>query len=440
MKLLAVCVALTLPLSAWAADSAQTTEPENWNLKLQSTYVWQQKPALNAPYEGSHSLTGAREKSYSFTATAGLGLRLSPSTEFYLDPEVAQGVPLSGLQGLAGFSNGEMARTAGPHPKLYKARMFVRQVIGLSDEREDVASAMNQLGGSYAKQRWVLSGGFMSVLDIFDANSYNHDPRSQFMNWTLMTHGAYDYAADARGYSLGATAEYITPDWSIRFGRFIQPKEPNQLDLEPRIGRHYGDQIELEHHYLLSDDKAGVARLLAFRNHALMSNYQDALDLAASTNTVPDLASVRTRDQNKVGLGLNVEQVLTADVGLFARAMWADGQTETYAFTEVDRSVSAGLSINGHAWSRATDTLGLAVAANLLSHTHRQVLEAGGQTFFLGDGRLNYRPERVWEAYYLSNLGHGLAISADYQRIQSPGYNADRGPASFLAMRLHAEY
>jgi high affinity Mn2+ porin len=427
---------------AWGTASAiaQDREPESWNARFQSTYVWQTKPAFNSPYEGPHSLLGTHEKSYSLTATAAFGVRLTRNTELYFDPELALGVPLSNLLGLAGFTNGEMARTSGPNPTIYRARLFVRQVIPLGEAEDVIDSGMNQLGGSYAKQRFVLTAGNLSVLDIFDANLYSHDPRTQFLNWTLMTYGAYDYAADARGYSWGVAGEYIAEGWSLRAGRFIQPKEPNQLALDARIFRHYGDQVELEYRYALSDDRPGAIRVLAFRNRTFMARYDDALASALQTGSVPSLDPVRTADHTKVGIGVNAEQALSKDVGLFARTMWADGQTETYAFTEVDRSLSFGLTTKGTSWGRPDDTLGLAVANNGLSATHRRFLELGGLTFFLGDGRLSYGAERIVEAYYALGAAKGVTVSLDYQRIWNPGYNADRGPASFYGLRGHVEF
>ena len=429
----AVSVALAWPILAWGA------EPENWNLKLQSTYIWQSKPPVTSPYSGPHSLVGEREKSYSLTATAALGVRLGKATELYFDPEVAQGIPLSGLQGLGGFTNGEMARSSGSNPTLYRARLFVRHVINESSQAEDIESGMNQLGGSYAKRRWVLTAGNLSVLDIFDANSLAHDPRAQFMNWTLMTHGAYYYAADARGYSWGLAAEYYAEDWTIRVGRFIQPKEPNMLKLDSRIGAHYGDQVEFEKRYALDENRPGVLRLLAFRNRAVMSRYADALALASATGSSPDINQARYGEQIKYGAGVNIEQRVAKDFGVFGRAMWADGKTETYAFTEVDRSMSAGASLNGSRWGRGDDVVAIGFAQNWLSASHRSVLAQGGQTFFLGDGALRYRQEQVLEAYYLFAPTKGVTVTFDAQRIANPGYNADRGPATFFGVRLHVE-
>ena len=425
-------------LTAAGASQAQTVE--DWNVGFQLTCVWQARPVIRSPYEGAHSLQGAREKSYSFTATAALRVRLGANTEVYVNPEVAQGVPLSGLTGLAGFTNGEMARTSGASPTVYRARLFARHVIGLSDETEDMAPAMNQLGSKYATRRITLTAGNLSVLDIFDANVFSHDPRSQFLNWTVMTHGAYDFAADARGYSWGVAAEYQGDGWALRAGRFVQPREPNQLALDSRIGRHFGDQIEVERRYELDKDRPGVVRVLAYRNRTVMARYDDALALAAATGSTPSLDAVRTGEQSKVGVGVNVEQTFSRDLGGFLRAMWADGKTETYAFTEADRSFSFGGSAKGTLWGRPSDTLGVAFAGNTLSTPHRRVLEGGGLTFFLGDGKLNYAAEQIFETFYAFAPMTGLTVSLDYQRIRNPGYNADRGPASFFGMRLHLEH
>ncbi len=410
--------------------------PEETTAKFQATYVWQRKSPLGAPYSGPHSLSPDREKSYSFTATAALGTRTWRGGELYFNPEVAQGVPLSGLTGLGGFTNGEIARTSGPNPHVYRARLFARQTWGFGEGSEKVESDANQLAGSVDRRRLVLTVGNLSILDIFDDNSFSHDPRTQFLNWSLMTHGAYDYAADARGYSWGFALEYLSDDCRLRAGRFIQPKEPNQLALDPRIFKHYGDQIEIERAYALAE-RPGKLRFLAFRNVARMARYQDALELAAQTGGAPDINAVRTVERVKRGFGLNLEQEVSPTVGLFGRANWADGQTETYAFTEIDRSLSGGVSVKGGTFGRARDSLGIAYVRSFLSAAHRDYLAAGGLGFFLGDGALNYRPENILEAYYSLNVAKDTWFSADLQRISNPGYNADRGPATVISARLH---
>lgn len=415
------------------------TSQEDWNAKFQSTYVWQKNAAFHSPYASTNSLSADAHKSYSFTATAAFGIRLWQGSELYFDPEIAQGVAFSNLSGLGGFTNGELARTSGSDPTLYRARLFLRQTWGLGGGTEEVESDANQLAGMLDKHRVVLTAGNMSVLDIFDDNTYNHDPRTQFMNWAVMTHGAYDYAADSRGYSWGVVLEYFHDEWAVRAGRFIQPKEPNQLALDPKIFEHYGDQVEIEHAHEIFGQQ-GKVRLLAFRNHTRMSRYEDALELASQTSAVPDINLVRTSDQVKYGVGLNLEQAINEDIGVFMRAMWADGRTETYAFTEIDRSLSGGALIKGSSWHRPEDTIGIAFAVNALSKAHQDYLAAGGLGFFLGDGHLNYSTENIIETFYSLKLTRCAWLSVDYQHIDNPGYNADRGPVNFGGLRLHAEF
>ncbi len=423
--------ALLLPANASAQDQ------ESWNAHFQSTYIRQIQPAFHSPYDGPHSLRGAAGASDSFTATASLGARLGDATEVYVDPEAAQGVPLSGLGGLAAFPNGELAKTSGADLRLYRARLFVRQTFELGGDAVAVDSDANQLKSTYQSRRIVVTAGNVSVLDLFDASSHAHDPRTQFMNWTLMTYGAYDYPADARGYTNGAAVDVDDGPWTLRFGRFAEPLAPNGLALDDDLLRHYGDQIELVHTHLLGA-YAGAVRVLAFRSRARMSTYEDALD-AAPPGAAPSLDAVRTREHVKSGVGIDAEQQLASELGWFVRAMKADGRTETYAFTESDASVTTGLSLGGARWARDKDVVGLACGVDAISTAHRQYLERGGLTSFLGDGTLHYGHERMAELYYAADLGAGFTLSADVQRVADPGYNRDRGPASFYALRLHWE-
>lgn len=431
----ALWLAFALPAAAWA-DTAAT---EDWNAKFQTTYIWQGKRPLAAAYSGRNSLRVDEESSYSFTATAALGWRLGPDTELYFNPEAAQGVPLSQLTGLGGFTNGDIARSSGPTLKVYRARLFVRQTWNQGGEREALASEANQLARSVDSRRWVLTAGNLSVIDLFDRNAYSHDPRTQFMNWSLMTHGAYDFAADARGYSWGAALERHHDEWVFRAGRFIQPYLPNQQALNPRVFNYFGDQFEIERSHRWWGEP-GKLRMLVFRNRARMAGYQDAIDLAARTGGPPSLDAVRTADRSKRGVGLSLEQALSPDVGVFARASRADGQTETYAFTEIDRSVSGGVLVKGSAWRRAQDTAGIGWARNHLSAVHRDYLARGGLGFFIGDGQLRYRPEQVLEVFYSLHLDKGVWVTLDGQRIRHPAYNADRGPVRVMAVRLHTEF
>jgi carbohydrate-selective porin OprB len=420
------------------ADAGASEAPEPWNAHFQSTYIWQRKDAFDAPYSGPNSLSPEREKSYSFTATAAFGWRAWDGAELYFDPEVAQGVPLSRLTGLGGMSNGEMARTSGASPTFYRARLFLRQVWGFGGGSSAVASDLNQLAGTLEHRRLTLTFGNLAVSDLFDANAGSHDARTQFINWSIMSYGAYDFAADARGYTWGAALEYADGDWAVRGGRFLQPRDSNGLTLDPKITRRFGDQIELDHAHEL-DGRPGKVRVLAFRNVANMGAYDDAIALANATGTAPGVAGVRTRHQ-KIGYGVSLEQALADDVSLFARASRADGKTETYAFAEIDRSLSGGMLLGGARWSRPLDTAGVALARNSLSSAHQAYLAAGGLGFFLGDGALDYRPEDIVEAFYNVTVNQHAHLGLDLQRIANPGYNRDRGPVKLAAVRLQADF
>jgi high affinity Mn2+ porin len=418
--------ALILCSSAHAQAIAEPSEPPGFSISGQSTWINQRKSAFDAAYTGPNSLVTQRERSYSYTASAALAWRSGDGLAFELHPEAAQGVPLSNLTGFGGFPNNELARTSGSSLTVYRARAFARKEFKLS-------------GDSQVR----ITAGNLSVIDIFDQNAYSHDPRRQFLNWALVTHGAYDYAADARGYTWGGAIEYITPKYSVRFGRFIQPRESNGLALNPRIGQSYGDQLELEmpHKNALGD---GKTRLLAFHNRSVMGRFDDALAVSAASGNTPAVSNVR-RAQSKMGVGIALEQDIGKWGGLFARASLHDGKTETYSFTEIDRSVSVGFLGNGSTWQRADDTWGAALLMNGLSKSHQQYLQNGGLGFFLGDGNLNYKPEQIAEIFYSvalpkNTLGVNTFVTLNYQNITHPGYNAARGPVSIVGARLHLNF
>jgi hypothetical protein len=422
----AACL-LAGPACARADDLPAT---EAWNAHVQATYVWQAKPAFDAAYTGPASLAPWRETGYSFSATAAFGFRPWQGAELYVDPEVVQGKAMSGLHGLGGMTNGEQQKTSGTSPTFYRARLFLRQTWNLGGDMQGVESDMNQLAGSVASRRVVLTAGNLAVSDIFDANSQAHDARSQFLNWALVAHGAWDFAADARGYTWGAALEYYDADWAVRAGRFMLPAESNGLPLDRRIFKHYGDQVELEHHHTWMG-QAGAVRVLAFRDRARMGSFRDALSAAA----VPDVAAVR-RERSKTGFGVSLDQAVNEHAAVFARASRNDGQSETYAFAEIERSLSVGATVQ----IRASDTLGIALVRNGLSQAHRDYLAAGGVGAFIGDGRLDYHPEQIAEAYYKVELGRHAALSLDWQHVANPAYNGARGPVNVFGLRLHGQY
>ena len=442
LTILLVC-ALLQAAPARAGDAAPATE--TWSAHAQSTYIWQGKPAFSAAYSGANSLSAAKEKSYSFSATAMLGWRPLAATEIYFDPEVVQGVALSGLAGLGGMTNGEQQKTGGPNPTFYRARLFARQTWNLGGEAMAVAADANQLAGSVSAERLVLTLGNLAATDIFDASAYAHDARSQFLNWSLVSHGAVDFAADARGYTWGGVLEYFSGDWALRAGRFAQPIESNGQALDHAFARHHGDELEVEHAHTLAG-LAGKLRVLAFRSTARMGSFSDAL-AAAAKGAVPDVALVR-KEAAKHGFGVSAEQSVSEDAGVFARASWNDGKYETYAFAEIERSLAVGAALQGARWQRPHDTVGVALVRNGLGASHQAYLAAGGLGAFIGDGGLNYRPETIAESYYSYRLGDrlggrfgdGAAVSFDWQHIANPAYNAARGPVQAVAVRLHVQY
>ncbi|MFM7024714.1 MAG: carbohydrate porin, partial [Limnohabitans sp.] len=379
--------------------------------------------------------------------TGHWGLRLDSGAELYLNAELASGDPFArNLVGLGGFTNGEITRAAGTTPQPYLQRLFWRQTWDQGGEREWLASDFNQMARWVDKNRFVLTAGNFSTLDVFDDNAYAKDPRTQFMNWAHWTYAAYDYAADARGFGWGVAAEWYRGDWVYRLARMTGPRKPNELQVDLDLLRHYGDQFEIEHAHELGG-QPGKVRMLAWRNRAVTASFNDATAYLLTHAPATDadrqtFFQVRNGEKIKYGLGLNLEQALSQDIGVFLRTMKADGRTETYAFTEVDASVSAGALLNGRPWGRAADHVGLAVMENRLSHDRRDFLEAGGISYFIGDGAHNfsYRPERGIEAFYSAGLGKHLWITADYQRIHNPAYNAWRGPVNVYALRLHAEF
>ena len=421
---------------------ADEVETENVTARYQVTYNTQSHPAFRSPYAAVNSLTSAADRMFTFSATAHWGARVWEGGEIYINPEFAAGVPFSGsLVGFGGFTNGEITRAGGPQPRPYLQRLFLRQTWNQGGEREAVEADFNQMAGKVDQNRFVLTAGNFSTLDVFDDNAYAKDPRTQFMNWGNWTYAAYDYAADARGFGVGVAAEWYRKDWVFRLARMSGPREPNGLQIDYALAQHYGDQFEVERSHTLGD-QPGKFRVLAWRNRAVLANFNDATAyLKAHPGTNPQsFFNVRKGEQIKYGLGVNLEQALNPTLGFFLRAMQADGRSETYAFTEVDDSISTGVRLAGKLWGRADDVVGLAWLRNGLSKERRSFLEAGGISYFIGDGQIRYQPEKIVEAFYSWQVLKGTWLTADVQHIQNPAYNASRGPLTVYALRAHAEF
>jgi len=426
------------PWIAPAPASPLLPASENWNVHAQTTFLPQGYPPIRAPYAGPKSLPAGGQVQSTWTTTAFLGVKLWEGGEFYFNPELAQGFGLNGTQGLAGFPNGEAQKAGAAFPKIRPQRYYLRQTFGLGGEQEDVADAPNQLAGKRDIDRITLIVGRFAVGDFFDNNAYAHDPRADFMNWAMWASAAYDFPADLPGFTRGAVVELNRKDWALRAGLFEVPAEPNSDVLTTKSG---GGVIEFEGRYSIAG-QPGKIRLGVFANQGNTGNYRQALAIVAADPAL-DINAVTAAIRHinpKDGFYANLEQQIVKDIGLFARASWNDGQNEILSFTDIDRSVSGGLSIKGSFWGRPNDTVGIGGAVNGLSAANRDFLAAGGLGLLIGDGRLNYSPERVFETYYAYSVSKNFTVTADYQLITNPAYNADRGPVSVFSGRLHAEF
>ena len=428
------------PWDAGAAANGKPALPESdvWNVHAQTTFLPQTYPSFRSPYAGTDSLPGRGQTQATWTTTAFLGVRLWQGGEFYFDPELAQGFGLGGTLGLAGFPNGEAQKAGAEYPKIRPQRYYLKQTFGLGGEQEDVADGPNQLPGKRDIDRVTLIVGRFAVGDFFDNNSYAHDSRADFMNWAMWASAAYDFPADLPGFTRGAVVEFNRKDWAVRAGLFQVPEARNSDVLAFKTG---GAVVELEERYAVMDHP-GKLRLGAFANSGNTGNYRQALaieaaDPALDINAV--MASIR-HNNPKYGFYVNAEQEIAKDVGLFARASWNDGQNEILSFTDIDRSLSGGVSIKGSYWGRSSDTIGIGGAINGLSAAHRDFLAAGGLGLLIGDGQINYRPEQILEAYYAYQVTKNFTVTADYQFVANPAHNADRGPVSIFSCRLHGEF
>lgn len=428
---------------AWSPTTPVATrwslpKSNDWNVHAQTTVIGSGYPNFRSPYEGTNSLSGSNQFRETFTTTAFLGWRLWDGGELYFNPEIAQGFGFNGTLGVAGFPNGEAQKAGGAYPKIRPQRYMFRQTFGLGGEQEDVPDAANQLAGKRDIDRVTLTVGRFSVGDFFDGNSYAKDPRADFMNWAMWASAAYDFPADLPGFTRGGVLELNRKDWAVRAGVFQVPSQPNSDILTFKSG---GAVVEFEERHQIFE-RPGKVRVGAFVNRGNTGSYLGALAIAATDplleiNDV--MASIR-KPRDKYGFYLNGEQEIADEIGLFGRYSWNDGQNEILSFTDIDRSVSGGLSIKGGRWGRAADTIGIGGAINGLSAAHRDFLAAGGNGLLIGDGRLNYGTERILETFYAYAINKNFTFTADYQLIVNPAYNADRGPVSIFSGRLHGEF
>jgi high affinity Mn2+ porin len=405
---------------------------QNWNWHAQNTVIVQYHPGITAPYSGPNSLSSANEVKETVSLDLIFGLRLWSGAEFHVDGMMWQGFGLSDALGIDGFPNGEAFRLGTEVPNVNIPRLFIRQTIGLGGEQEIVEDDQLQLAGKRDISRITLTVGRMSARDIFDNNTYANDSRSQFMSWAFMANQAWDYPGDSLGYISGFAAELNQPKWAVRYGFFQMPRSSNGTALDDHFLEAWGMVTEFERRYTLGTHP-GTVRLLAFLNHAHMGSYQAAV---ASAVRPADIEA--TRDYRyKYGFGLNIEQELAKNIGLFSRIGWSDGNNEAWVFSDVDRTATLGISVKGDFWHRPNDTVGLAGALNGISKVHQDFFAAGGLGILAGDRALTYGLEQILETYYDFQVWKTVHVTLDYQFVNHPAFNRDRGPVSVFGARLH---
>lgn len=438
-------------------------ENESWNAYGQFTHISVFKVPFHAPYTNANgsvnSFNTNYERSYTTTASLLFGARLWPGGEFYVAPDMLSERPLSLLRGLGGATeNFELQKTGSVTPILYRSRLFLRQTVNLGGAPRLLESKPMQLGTTVKSRRLVFSLGNFSALDIFDKNNVAGDPRDTFFNEAFMTHPAYDFPADARGYTFGAAVELYWDDWALRLGRMIPPKNPNEQSLDFRFWDRHGDSLEIEHDHTLRG-LPGAVRVLAYRNHVFSGRFDEAIaayqtdprqnaaacpstsyNYGSRNFTAPDFCWVR-RPNVKLGVGVNLEQFVTRDIGLFSRAMITDGQSEVDAYDSSDADVSFGAVARGSMWRRPLDLAGIALSLSFITKIHARYLGMGGVDGFVGDGHIRQAPEGLLDMFYSVNLLRAIWLEADYQLLWNPGYNADRaGPVHMPGVKIHASF
>src|SRR5581483_10351470 len=338
-------------------------EDQDWNIHFQATSIGDMHGSFRSPYEGLNSLPPHPERRVSLTATLFFAARLSNNTIIVINPELAGGKGFGGVTGIAGFPNGEIPRVAAATPKPYLARGFIQNTWALGDDVEMAEDDANQLRGALPLRRLRSTAGRFALSDFFDNNSYSHDPRTQFMNWALMYNGAWDYPADSRGYTVGLVEDLAMRNWSLRVATALEPTVANGPDLDWHFTKNRGLVTEWERRYSPLA-RRGALRILGYLNRDRGGVFREAVQLAHGG--VPDLAPTRRNGSKKYGFGINLEQAINQDIGLFARYGWSDGKTESWAFTQIDRSLSGGTSIGGRRWNRPLDRVGIAGVRNYL--------------------------------------------------------------------------
>lgn len=434
--------------SGASADDSLTIFPHSefsrfW-ISGQSNIILQWHPSFPSEYSGPNSLSAAAQSATSHVLTLYTGYELMDNSEVFLDIEDSTGTGIGNALGLAGYTNLDVVRTAAGVPLShapYLARLLFRQIIPLSSERNSAERSWSNLATSLPKRRLEFWIGKLTVPDFFDTNGPGSDSHLQFLNWTVDNNGAYDYAADTRGYTDGAMLEYDDGRWSARFLEALMPKGANGIYLDADVARARSENFEIDYNGRFLRHHDGAIRILTYLNHANMGNYNEAIsEFLDGKTAVPNIIATRRQGRHKYGIGANFEQNLTGDLRIFGRWGWNDGHNESFVYTEVDRALEFGTDYRGEAWHRSNDRVGAAFSVNAISPEHREYLALGGVGFLLGDGALNYGREKIFESYYTAHLWRGVFASFDLQHINNPGYNRDRGPVLVPAVRFHVDF
>jgi high affinity Mn2+ porin len=407
----------------------------------QANIISQWHPAFRSPYQGRNSLSPQAQDATSRVLTLYTGLRLTGTAELLCDVQETGGHGIGEALGLAGFTNLDVVRNPSLGKAPYIARLMWHQMIPLGHREASSARTAFSLFSKLPERRLELRFGKFGIADFFDLNNYGSDSNFQFMNWTVDNNGAYDYAADTRGYTFAAMLEYHQRHFSVRFAEALMPKVANGIHLDADLSRARAENIEVELRGSLLPHQQGILRLLSYVNHANMGSYREAINnYFAGLTPTPEITAHPLLTSVKYGFGANFEQPLNDWFGVFGRWGWNEGRHESYAYTEVDSTVELGAGASGQCWRRKFDRAGVVFVSNGISRDHQEYLALGGYGFLLGDGRLNYGREIIEEAYYTLHLWRGFYPSVGLQHINNPGYNRDRGPVLVPTLRLHVEF
>lgn len=446
-KIICICIFIIAELQLVYAQIDQDSAKMNkWTNHFQLTVISQNHFAFKSLYSGNNSLSDTAEYgATSITSTLFLGRRLWKGGAFYFNPEISGGKGLSSSLGVAGALNGETYRVGNPEPQIFIARAYFQQQIPLGHTSyENIADDANQIKGMVPSDRITISAGKFAISDFYDDNKFSHDPRTQFMNWSLMSNGAWDYPANTKGYTFGIVTEMVKRNWAIRLSSVAVPAIANAPKMEYVLPGAHSETLEIERK-IFANKRPGKLRFIISNTHSRAPSYDAGLKAIADNDTylldvISGNAESKMYGGKKFGLGFSGEQELTNDLGIFMRAGWNDGKDVTWAFTEIDQTLSAGFSLNGAKWKRPGDVLGVAGVVNGISEDHQKFLKAGGYGFIIGDGNLNYGHEAIIEAYYNAFLSKFFWLTVDYQFVNHPAYNKDRGPVNAFAIRGHVEF